>query len=540
MTAEEDFLWQTEAAFRALCAQEPLSSEEAENVDFLDATARASRLCYEHSQKYYLLCKKQGFRVEACAWSLAAFQELWQKAAAAVRDFSCSYYYLLRRRRVYHDIRNDNYSSFCPAELLYSLYLKCLLNRHHGAPWAPGAAFEGLCQQHIPYVRAKGRLLLRSTRPLSDFSLRLLMECLNQLEYRWLHLPHSLELESYIEALELRLAELLSEPQPELLHDVPCFRRPLQLLQLQDGSSLQFYSFNEELLTRVTNIGLCFQRALDTLYSIPLGSRGELQLLLPGLQEERLQALLELLEKKFREVASSAAQLDDMDNIFPSNYVALSCRPFEVVSYVSKAASRRLLKSVRLRAEPTEVLIDQRERSAYNKIIEQSHMGLLKALDVSPEVSPFARPLAVLCLTSRILFGRSMVNFSQNYVYYRSFIHNTFHPEYSNLGQIMNDPYPLLLQSFNAFYLFYRGWQYPLRSTLHGVVCWLYLVARDLGCSAQGKDLDAAYRELLGPHWRTAFGLEEEQQEGGLLHVGRSIISPAPEGPQPEEVAFPF
>lgn len=498
-------------AFARLCATFPPKGFTEDCSCFLVPFTERMEVCMNASHDWLLDFRCGMLLHNSPEEVLVGVRHAWNSCATSTMRYLCEGYGMFWKHRTLHNKDTDTITQVRYADLLYTIYLQCVCNAHLGFPFKAGRnvriddgttlPIHKICAQDIPYVRKYK--LLRSMQPISKYSVRELMDAVMQLDAVWLKLRWDAQLLMYLELLEARIAEVVLVPHPDVTHDIEAYRvKTDQVVVLEDGLESALYIVSDMFLTTISMYTINFHRAIAEYACVDSAPIEELHAALEeksGLQPEDLERVTTCIRANLKALSDRLLQ-QFAEAWMSTNYQTLMCRSSELERYKSGLTKKKV--GLQAAEKPDAIMNFTRGVEAANAVITASQRPMNKYLDTPETECPISLPLAVIRLASKILLGRAGVDFNE-FVYYRSYIHNTFERQFDNLDEILHNRNPLILQSFNYFHLYYAHKQYVCKDFYQLLTYWVAVATHFHGCSLNDKNIEPAMQYLVDDNWRS-------------------------------------
>ena len=412
----------------------------------------------------------------------------WAKASRAVIQFACVNYARFWEPRDWGGTMKSNTSSIL--EMLYRIYLKCALCRFEGKLFSGPSAFKGIRATDIEFV--KNNALVRSRKPIGEYSVHTLLDALMQLDWQWLRLRFDSQLLLYMQLLEYRASELIFLRNPPHMYDADGFCT-------KEGEGEEECTTNWAFMRSITTVLVNMNRRLLAAQTIPRANRQRLMMMMAsqfGTPEDTIRKLAMRLRDRFHAKLSKVSA-STMQSEVARNYMALSCKYSEVLRYMIDVQAGR--KTTLYKKKSPGRIIKHSRGTMVNEIINQSQVPPARMLDTPESVIPFAPALVAINLVHKSFHGNAAISFN-NMVFNRLFGAYAYDPANDKTEYIMDAALdiPSLVQTFNHFRLVWRRTQYESTDVIEAIVCMICIIAKTEQYYIDKRSLKVVIADLFG------------------------------------------
>ena len=351
----------------------------------------------------------------------------------------------------------------------------------------------------IEYVR--NDVLVVTSRPISSYNTKFILDAIEQLDTRWLLLRYSRELVKYLQLLEYRLAEILCFPDDQSVHCFPKYRDKIESQPGVDNEML--FVGNWKLLEYISVRTINMHRSLFVYKCIPVSPVQEIEDMFSekyGIDYSGMKEITSRV-KNYIEYTASRTGEETLESTLATNYKVLSCRPSEVERFKLKHQTGKSTITYN-RNDPSRVLSDCRSTLRCNAVINESLLSAKDMLNLPQYKSTFAAPMVMTAFMEKAFMGNASVSFSRLFVF-RMFIACGFNPNKDNLDHILDTDYPIIVQTFNFFSLCWHGRQYEIKDFEEILARVLVMIIREHNCKLNQQDLTSVMNMIIGEDWKT-------------------------------------
>lgn len=361
------------------------------------------------------------------------------------------------------DILPDIYRSV-PAVAFYTLITKLLLiSRYHDIELRK-EKYKTLTPKKFPYVEKN--LLIRSLKPILEFSMRELLDSVNQLAYCWNKLKYSDQLLDYVELLEFRTAMLIHESNTAAVFNVEPFRRQIP----QTNSPIQ-YAANEEFKSFICMKLVNFRIRLIMNYIIPKVEPCPAKWLPTPLQEK---VVMDWLVYQATNIYGDKAGAD-----YRLKYFKRILNPAEGEEFHMRFPGEALTDQ--------QVLIKMRGDNEYRQIIEMCNRPRYQDIIMDEEsmYPASCATMSYILIDSFFKGAYSTTKWECFCFFYEDLL--------VRFGALQRETDPLMVQNFNFFNICFNDTMYVLEGFVKAFTCWINIVLQEQEGKFEDKQQDVSH-----------------------------------------------